>query len=90
MENIPVIRLEVQGMKHTMMVALQQYQVNLDADIQQAIADYLTEENVSRVVRESVRSAIELVLREEVLKFYQYGEGRKMVQQIIQSSLGES
>ena len=51
--NVPIIRLEVERMKETIMMALADHSARIDADVQAAVDAYCTEGNVSAVVRES-------------------------------------
>jgi uncharacterized protein (DUF924 family) len=85
--NMPMIRLEVEGMKHTIMAALLDSKAQIDADIAAAVEAYCTDENISRVMREAVSSAMDRVLKDEVRSFFQYGAGRATVRRAIADSL---
>jgi|VirMetMinimDraft_7_1064189.scaffolds.fasta_scaffold327519_2 SpoVK/Ycf46/Vps4 family AAA+-type ATPase len=85
--NIPVIRLEIQNMKYAIQTALTQHAAQMDADIQAAVESYCTAENISRVVREAARSALQEAIRSEVDKFFRYGNGREAVAAAVKESI---
>ena len=85
--NMPIIRLEVEGMKHSIMTALLESQAQIDADIVAAAEAYCTEENISRVVREATSSAMDRVLKDEVRSFFEYGNGRTAIRRAVLESL---
>ncbi len=85
--NIPIIRLELQGMKHTLAMALTEYVTQMDADIQQAIERYCTAENLTQIIAETVQRTLDVVVQEEVKRFFEYGEGRKVVAAAVKEKL---
>ena len=64
--NVPIIRLEVTGMKTAVRVALMAHAAQMDADIQAAVDAYCTPENMGAIVRKTAREAIDLAVKEEV------------------------
>ena len=85
--SIPIIRLEVQSMKHSIMVALTEHQAQMDEDIQKAVEAYCTDENISRVVRAAATAEMEQAIKEEVGAFFKYGDGRKAVRAAVRDGL---
>jgi hypothetical protein len=85
--NIPVIRLEVQGMKYSIQTALMQHAAQMDADIQAAVEAYCTPENLSEVIRKAARDALATAIKDEVDKFFRYGNGRKAVAEAVKESI---
>ena len=85
--NVPIIRLELEGMKQTLAVALHQYTLQIDQDIQAAIASYCTTDNIARVIKEQVRRSLDRIVTEEVDKFFAYGDGRKVVSVAVNTML---
>lgn len=86
-DGLPIIRLEVESMKRTIRVALTDYMVRMDQDVKQAIEDICTPEYVQGVLRDAVRNALAVGIREEVTNFFNYGEGRKIVAAAVRQKL---
>lgn len=82
-DSFPIIRLEVQRMQHTIAHALTNYAAQMDADIQKAIKEYLTPENVTLIVMTQARTCIEAAIRDEVDKHFRYGKGREIVRRAV-------
>lgn len=85
--NIPVIRLEVQGMKHTMQVAVTEYLAKMDEDIQRAVETVCTPENVAQIIRTHAQAAIDDVLKREISNYFLYGQGREAVKAAVTAQL---
>jgi hypothetical protein len=86
-ESMPIIRFELEGMKRTMVTALAQHQKLMDQDIQDAVNSYCTPENIKRVIHEAAFRALDHAIKEEVDKFFRYGEGRKQIAEVIKEKL---
>lgn len=83
-QSIPIIRLEVERMKETILQALPQHAAAMDASIQAAIEAYCTPENIDAVVRKVAMEALDAAVKEEVRNFFQYnGNGRKAVREAV-------
>ena len=87
--NIPIVRLEVQGIKHTMQIALAEYIVNMDADIQHAIEQACTAENIVKIIEKTAREAIDQSIKDEVSRFFRYGEGRAAIKEAVHTQLSK-
>ena len=85
--DVPIIRLEVERMKHTLMTALLEHQAQLDADVKAAIDEYCTPENIGKVIRNAAHNALDYAIKEEVEKFLRYGDGRKAVAAAVRESI---
>lgn len=85
--NIPVIRLEVEGMKRSIVAALLEHQAKMDADVIAAVEAYCHPENISRIIHEAARTALDNAIREEVKAFFWMGEGRKAVAEAVKETL---
>ncbi len=86
----PIIRLEIEGMRQAMVVALSEYQVRLDAEVKASIDAYCTEDNIRRVVDAAVKRGIETSVQTAVEDFFSYsGPGRKMIVQAVFAKLNE-
>ena len=89
MDNMPIIRLEVDRMKHTLITALSDYQARLDSQLLASIEAYCTHDNIARVIDDQVRNTLDLIIREEVRNWFSYGAGRAFIRQAVQKRLDE-
>ena len=88
--NVPIIRLEVERMKETIMMALADHSARIDADVQAAVDAYCTEGNVSAVVCEEVRRQLDAAVKEEIRNFFQWSKpGRQAVKEAVYQHLAE-
>lgn len=85
--NIPMIRLEVEGMKRSIVTALLEHQAKMDADVIAAVEAYCQPENISRVIHEAAQTALDNAIREEVKAFFWSGLGRKAVAEAVKETL---
>jgi hypothetical protein len=86
-EAIPIVRLEVERMKQTIVTALTHQALQLDRDIQTAVESYCTERNIAALIQGEVNRVLDSVIAEEVKRFFQYGEGRKVVAEAVKKRL---
>lgn len=86
-QAIPIIRLEVEGMRHTVSAALSAHSAQMDADIRAAVEAYCTPENLAHVVKKLATAALEDAIRAEVDSFFRYGNGRKAVAAAVKESI---
>jgi hypothetical protein len=88
--SIPIIRLEVEHMKYTMLTALTQHAALMDKSIQQAVEEYCTEENINAIVNREASAQLESALKEEVRSFFSFsGQGRAAVREAVIEALNE-
>lgn len=88
--NIPIIRLEVEGLKRSVIAALSDHAVQMDSDIIAAVESYCKPENISRIVHDAAKAEIDRVITEEVKAFFSKGPGRSAVAAAVQSILSDS
>lgn len=80
---IPVIRLEVEGMKFAILKAIPEYAADLSAEIASAVERFCTPENIQVVIDTEVSRVIRSVIDEEVTRFYRSGDGRAVIRQAV-------
>lgn len=85
--NVPIITLEIAGMRSQMKIALSQHAVQMDKNVQEAIDAYCTSENLAHIVKTAARQALDQAIREEVDKFFRYGDGHKAVATAVKESI---
>lgn len=88
--NVPIIRLEVEGMKHAMLQALSNYHVQMDQEVKAAVEAYCTPENLSHILHKEVYQQLDFAVKEEVRRFFDYsGNGRAAVREAVENYLNE-
>lgn len=85
----PIIRLEVESLKLSVLHAFEEMVGSLDADISAAVEEYCTPENISSIIRRETEIAIDRAVKEEVDNFYRYGRGRQAVREAVRTALEE-
>jgi hypothetical protein len=85
--NLPIIRLEVEGIRRTMSAMLAEHAVQMDADLREAVDAYCTPENLARVVKDAATRALDATIKEEVEKFFRWGDGRAAVAAAVKESI---
>ena len=87
--NTPIIRLEIEGMRQTILAALTQHHVQLDTYIQSALEKYCSDDYIQGVVDASAKRALDEAIKGEVESFFRYGPGRAAVKAAIAERLKE-
>jgi len=88
-ESIPVVRLEVDYMKHAILHAFTEYSLKVDADVKAAVERFCTPENVMRIVDEAVRTELRAAIEKEIHDFYAYGSGHQYIAGAVKKMLEE-
>ena len=88
--NIPIIRLEVENMRHTLAVAMSEYTLKLDDMLQDAINAYCTPENIKAIVYEEAHRQLHSIIQHSVREWFVYSdEGQKLIKQAVAEKLRE-
>lgn len=87
--GIPFIRLELEGMKHSIIHAFGELQVNQDQMVRDAVAKFCTPENLQGMLDSIVRDTLTYEIKQAVTDFYRYREGRDLVKKLVQERLAE-
>lgn len=78
-QTIPIVTLELQGMRHMVSKIIMQKQAEMDSQIQAALDAACTEENIRRVVGESVQRELQTTLQSAIQDYFRFGEGRQAI-----------
>lgn len=81
--DIPIIRLEVEGMKKAIMHALTQHTAMMDEDIKTAVDRVCTPEYVSSLVAEVTQKEMTEAIERQIKHFYSYGEGYEAIREAV-------
>jgi hypothetical protein len=88
-ETIPILKLTLEGMRQTIQHAFTAYTLQLDEEVRGAIERYCSKENLHRVVTDAVNRTLDAVIKEEVHRFFNYGEGRAIVRASVEKRLAD-
>ena len=88
--NIPIIKLEIQGMRHTVCTALTQHTAVLDENIQKAVEEFCRPESLDALVRKIALQEINSAVSEEIQNFFRWsGNGRKAIKEAVIKAMDE-
>jgi hypothetical protein len=84
---MPIIRMEVDGMRYSIIKALTNHAVEMDGQIQSAVDKYCTPENMARVIDAAAKTEIDNAIKAAIEQFYRYGDGRKAIASAVAEAL---
>jgi hypothetical protein len=87
MNNIPIIRLEIEHMKHAMLHAFADYQIHIDETLRNAVEAFCQPDNIERIVTKQVSDSLEQAIRDEVDNFFRWGKGRAAIKAAVLARL---
>ena len=88
--SAPIIRLDIERMKFSVVSMLQEYAAQMDSDIKAAVDEYCTEENLGRLIREAAKEAIGQAVKEEIQRAFSYSSnGRKAIREAIEEMMDD-
>ena len=85
--HLPIIRLEIEGIRNTLMVALTEQQLAMDDYIKESVDAFCDPENIKILVRNAATQALADAIKAEVKEFFWKGEGRKAVAEAVKTSI---
>lgn len=85
--NTPLIKIEVEHMRQSMIHAFGEHVLKMDGLFQHAITEACKPEVVQEIVNDAARRYLQQALDEEVKHFLTYGEGRKLVRAEVEKRL---
>ena len=88
LNNLPTVRVEIEGMRLSLLHAITARSEEWDAMLKDAIDAALTPEAFQEAVAREARLVIDKVIRDEVEKFYRYGHGREVIRLAVEARLG--
>ncbi|MBM5575853.1 hypothetical protein [Deefgea sp. CFH1-16] len=89
MSAMPLIRLEVEGMKHTICVALQQHLLQMDEQIKASVDAICQPDHIAKIIEETASREIKTAIESEVRNFYNYGKGREAIKEAVNKALDD-
>ena len=85
--NIPIVRLTLETMQHSILMAFSDHAAKMDADVQAAVKAMCTPENVARMISEQTNRAIEAAINEQIRSYYAYGNGARVIKDAVVAHL---
>ena len=85
--NPPLIKIEVEHMRQSMIHAFSDHVLKMDGLFQHAITEACKPELVQEIVNDAARRHLRQALDEEVKSYLTYGEGRKLVRAAVEKRL---
>jgi len=86
----PIIRIELESMRHTLQLAISQHLENMDEIIlwcEKEIDRVCTPENVASIVEQAADKEIKAAITNAIHDFYRYGEGREAIKEVVRKTL---
>jgi hypothetical protein len=87
--TFPIIRLEIEGMKHSVAVALTEYAARMDADVQAAIERACEPHRLVEAIQVAASKAIDDTIKSEIDTFFRYGDGRRAIKAAVEAQLSK-
>lgn len=88
--GMPVLSLELSGMKHTVLQALTREAALLDTMLREAVDKFCTEGHLRQVVNTTVRDVMNEAVKEEIQRFFRYSRpGRQAIREAVLEHLNE-
>lgn len=85
--SLPIIRMELEGVRATVATMLTQYSARMDKNIKDAVDAYCTEDNLTKVINSAVNAALDHTIKESLTTYFRWGEGKSLVDTIVKSSV---
>ena len=90
MHKQPILRLELESMRHTILKVLQDQAIMLDTQINAAVRDYCTADNLESIVPQQVQVSVDDAIHSEIRDYYRHGKGRAFIKKAVELTLGDS
>lgn len=87
MDNIPIIRIEIEHMKASLLTAITEHNVQMDEYVRLAIDKFCDPDNLKKIVNAVVDRELEQAIAEEVVRFFRHGNGRQAIVEAVQKRL---
>lgn len=81
--SMPIIRMTLEGMQHTIIQCLHEQAAMMDEEIQRAVKEFVTPERIAKIVADGVENELKAAIDSEIRSFYSYGAGRQVIKQAV-------
>lgn len=80
---VPIIRLELEGMRHSMLMAFSEHQGVLEDEVRSAVEKYCTPENLSLVIQAEAKRCLDAAVKRAIDDYFCWGEGKESVKAAV-------
>ncbi|MNQ58436.1 hypothetical protein D3C85_726420 [compost metagenome] len=80
---VPIIRLELEGMRHSMLMAFSEHQGILEDEVRAAVENYCTHENLSLIIQAEAKRCLDAAVKRAIGDYFSYGEGKESVKAAV-------
>lgn len=88
--EFPMIRLELQGMKQTILHAFRGYQLNIDKTVKESLDRVCSDGGIERLIDEQVREQVEKAVKSKIKEFFGWGDGSKAIEAALNDMLNNA
>ncbi len=88
--NIPIIRLEIESMRQSILMGFTQQMVELDSMVKIAVEKACSQENIQYILDEASNKYIKEALDEELKNYFIRGRGRKILAEKVAEKLKDT
>ena len=86
-QSIPVVRLEVEYMKHAILHAFTEHTMKVDEDVKRAVEYFCRPENIQAIVGKAVNDVLKSAIEDEIRNFFMYGAGKAALADAVKRRL---
>lgn len=85
--GMPILRLELEGMKLSFLRAFQELSVQTDAMVKSAVEDFCRPERLQKIIDDEVNRTLKAAIEKEVETFFRYGDGSELIKLLTRKAL---
>lgn len=86
-DGIPILRLGLEGMKRSILMAFNELSVQTDSMVKSAVEDFCTPERLQKIIDDEVNKTLKSAIEREVESFFRYGDGNELIKQLTRKAL---
>lgn len=87
MYDVPLVKIELENMRQTVIVALSNYQGQISQNVNEQLKDIVNNFDFSKVVNDTATKVIEEAIRDALTSYFKYGDGRRVIETTISEML---
>jgi hypothetical protein len=85
----PIIKIEIEHMKHSLFHAFNEQMFSLDESFKAALDEATKPEKIQAIVNDAANKHIADAIEEEVRRYFCQGDGRKIIAEKVKEKLAE-
>jgi len=86
---VPIIRFEVEHLKHSIMSAFSEYSIAFDKNVVAAVESFCKPSNIQRILDSQVAKILQSTIETEVADYFKYGKGRDTIREAVLKTLNK-